>query len=207
VTAADDAREALRLARQALLTAEAAARAAGVEVEPGAITAERINLVGADGGLRLVITASTHEIYARGQVVRHPNRTQPGLIFVSEEGTECGGIVWDAEGGGLTFDSHEQDQAIAMIHTDVDGVRTSALEFVDRPTSSMVEALLGGHVGEDPEEAPVRRMRLAKEPDGSVGLTFRDQEGRERMRLGLDKHGHPSVELLGPNGGHAGGIG
>ena len=49
-------------------------------------------------------------------------------------------------------------------------------------------------------------MRLAKEPDGSVGLTFRDQEGRERMRLGLDKFGHPSVELLGPNGGHAGGI-
>jgi hypothetical protein len=185
MTAAEDATEALRLARQALATAEAAARAAGVEVAPGAITAERINLVGADGGLRLVITASTHAIYARGQVVTHPDRTQPGLIFVSEEGTECGGITWDA---------------------DADGVRTSALEFVDRPTSSMVEAMLGGHVGEDPEEAPVRRMRLAKEPDGSVGLTFRDQEGRERMRLGLDKFGHPSVELLGPNGGHAGGI-
>jgi hypothetical protein len=206
VTAAEDATEALRLARQALATAEAAARAAGVEVEPAAITAERINLVGADGGLRLVIAASTHEIYARGQVITHPNRTQPGLIFVSEEGTECGGIVWDAEGGGLTFDSHEQDQAISVIHTDVDGVRTSALEFVDRPTSSMVEAMLGGHVGEDPEEAPVPRMRLAKEPDGSVGLTFRDEEGRERMRLGLDKHGKPSVRLFGPNGGDAGGI-
>jgi hypothetical protein len=33
-----------------------------------------------------------------------------------------------------------------------------------------------------------------------------DAEGRVRLRLGLDKHGHPSVELLGPNGGHAGGI-
>ena len=127
--------------------------------------------------------------------------------LAQEPDGSVGLTMWDAEGGGLTFDSHEQDQAISMIHTDVDGVRTSALEFVDRPTSSLVEALLGGHVGEDPEEAPVRRMRLAKEPDGSVGLTFRDQEGRERMRLGVDEHGHPSVELLGPNGGHAGGIG
>jgi hypothetical protein len=147
MTVAEDAAEALRLAREALALAEAAARAAGVEVAP--------------------------------------------------------------------FDSYEQDQAISVIHTDVDGVRTSAIEFVDRPTSSLVGALLAGqvdgrvdgHAGEDPEEAPVRRMRLAKEADGSVGLTFRDQQGRERLRLGLDAHGHPSLELLGPSGGPAGGIG
>ena len=66
---------------------------------------------------------------------------------------------------------------------------------------------VAGHIGEDPGVRPDERIRLAEEPDGSVGLTFRDQEGRERLRLGLDKHGHPSVELLGPNGGHAGGIG
>ena len=207
MTAAEDATEALRMAREALAAAEAAARAAGADVAPREITAERINLVAADGGRRLVIAASTHEIYARGQVVAHPHRTQPGLIFVSEEGTECGGITWDAEGGGLTFDSHEQDQAITVIHTDRDGIRTSVLEFIDRPTSSMVETMLRGHVGEDPEEAPVRRMRLAKEPDGSVALTFRDQKGRERLRLGLDEHGHPSLELIGPNGGKAGGVG
>ena len=68
-------------------------------------------------------------------------------------------------------------------------------------------AVVAGHVGEDPGVRPDERIRLAEEADGSVGLTFRDQEGRERLRLGLDKHGHPSVELLGPNGGHAGGIG
>jgi hypothetical protein len=206
VTAAEDATEALRLAREALVTAEAAARAAGVEVPVRELIAERITLVGEDGGRRLVVTANTHEIYGRGQIIEHPVRTQPGLIFVNEEGTECGGITWATDGGSLTFDSYEQDQAISVIHTDEDGVRTSALEFVDRPAGSLVETMLGGHVGEDPEEAPVRRMRLAKEPDGSVGLTFRDQQGRERLRIGLDKFGHPSVELLGPNGGHAGGI-
>ena len=207
MTAAEDAAEALRLAREALAVAEATARAAGVEVPARELTAERITLVGEDGGRRLVITANTHEIYGRGQVIEHPGRTQPGLIFVNEEGTECGGITWATDGGSLTFDSYEQDQAISVIHTDSDGVRTSAIEFVDRPASSLVETMLGGHLGVEPGEGPVNRMRLAKEADGSVGLTFRDQKGRERMRLGLDAHGHPSVELFGPNGGPAGGIG
>jgi hypothetical protein len=64
-----------------------------------------------------------------------------------------------------------------------------------------------GHVGEGPDEAPAERYRLAQEADGSVALTFWDPEGRVRLRLGLDKNGHPSLELLGPNGGPAGGVG
>ncbi len=64
-----------------------------------------------------------------------------------------------------------------------------------------------GHVGVDPDEAPAERFRLAEESDGSVALTFWDTEGRVRLKLGLDKFGHPSLELLGPNGGHAGGVG
>ena len=64
-----------------------------------------------------------------------------------------------------------------------------------------------GHVGMDSGEAPAERYRLAQEADGSVGLTLWDAEGRVRLRLGLDKNGHPSLELLGPNGGPAGGVG
>ncbi len=64
-----------------------------------------------------------------------------------------------------------------------------------------------GHVGADADEAPAERYRLAQEEDGSVGLTMWDAEGRVRLRLGLDKNGHPSLEFLGPNGGHAGGVG
>ena len=64
-----------------------------------------------------------------------------------------------------------------------------------------------GHVGADANEAPAERYRLAQEADGSVGLTLWDAEGRVRLRLGLDKNGHPSLELLGPSGGPAGGVG
>ena len=64
-----------------------------------------------------------------------------------------------------------------------------------------------GHIGADPGEPPAERYRLAQEADGSVGLTLWDAEGRVRLRLGLDKNGHPSLEFLGPSGGPAGGVG
>ena len=95
-----------------------------------------------------------------------------------------GGFVRDTEGNNLEAVTHRGDRVRA-------------------PEEPAQGARRGGPRRDQPADD---RIRLAKEPDGSVGLTFRDPEGRDRMRLGLDKHGHPSVELLGPNGGHAGGI-
>jgi hypothetical protein len=207
MSVAEDARSALKVARVALATAEAAARAAGVFDEPRVVTAERINLVGPDGGLRMVVTANTHEIYARGKVIEHPGRAQPGLIFVTPEGTECGGITWDTDGGSFTIDSYEQDQAIAIVHRDQDGVRSSVIEFVDRPSWSLLDVMLGDHVGQEPDDGPVTRMRLAREEDGTVGLVINDREGNKRLWLGVDKYGKPSVDLFGPNGGPAGSLG
>src|SRR5215203_6238254 len=181
-----------------MATSEAAARAAGVIDEPRVVTAERVNLVGRDGSLRMVLTANTHEIYARGQVLEHPGRAQPGLIFVTPEGTECGGITWDTDGGSFTIDSYEQDQAIAVIHRDEDGVRSSVVEFIDRPSWSLLDVMLGDHAGQEPEDGPVTRMRLARETDGSVGLTIKDREGQTRLWLGVDDRGKPSIELFGP---------
>jgi hypothetical protein len=208
VNAAEDARSALKVARVALATAEAAARAVGVFDEPRVVTAERINLVGPDGGLRMVITANTHEIYARGEVIEHPGRRGgPGLIFITPEGTECGGITWDVDGGSFTIDSYEQDQAISIIHRDDDGVRSSVIEFIDRPSWSLLDMITGGHAGQEPRDGPVTRMRLAREEDGTVGLVINDREGNKRLWLGVDKYGKPSVDLFGPNGGPSGSLG
>lgn len=199
VTAVEDARNALKVARVALATAEAVARANGIDVGME-VTAERINLVGRDGGLRLVMTANTHEIYARGKVIEHRGRAQPGMIFVNSEGTECGGITWDTDGGGITFDSYEQDQAISIIHRDEDGVRTSVVEFVDRPSWSLFDVMLGENAGQVPDDGPVTRMRLAREDDGSVALTINDAQGRTRLKLGVDRRGRPSLEMLDEGG-------
>jgi hypothetical protein len=208
VNAAEDARSALKVARVALATAEAAARAVGVFDEPRVVTAERINLVGPDGGLRMVITANTHEIYARGEVIEHPGgRGGPGLIFITPEGTECGGISWDVDGGSFTIDSYEQDQAISIIHRDDDGVRSSVIEFIDRPSWSLLDMITGGHAGQEPHDGPVTRMRLARDEDGKVGLVINDRVGNTRLWLGVDKYGKPSVDLFGPNGGPSGSLG
>jgi len=214
MAAADDAREALRVARAALATAEAAARAAGVETHSQELTVERIRVVDPDGTLRLLL-GNRHvgdDIPMRGRSVPHPGRGEhAGLIFVNDEGTECGGLIWSGTaqdaGAMLSLDSFEQDQAVTVLHADEGGVRRSVIEFVDRPSTSLVEGMLSGNVGNESGEGPVCRMRLAKEADGSVGLAFSDQQGRVRLRLGLDEHGKPSVELFGPNGGPAGALG
>jgi hypothetical protein len=205
VTAAEDASEALRVARQALATAEAAAGAAGVEVMPRELTVERLRIVDPDGTLRMVV-GNRHvgdEIPTRGGAVPHPGRGgQAGVVFVNDEGTECGGLIWsgtkDDAGAQLSFDSYEQDQAVTVLHADEGGVRRSVIEFIDRPEWSLVDVMLGAP--ETPGEGPVTRMRLAKESDGSVGLTLSDAEGRPRLRLGVAAGGEPSIELFDAEG-------
>ena len=206
MTAAEEVREALRLAREAVATAEAAARAAGVDVTPRELTAERIRIVDADGGLRLVIAAHTDEVYVRGRVVNHAGRRQAGLIFVNDDGTECGGLIWDGSststGGQFSLDSFEQDQAVTIGHGDEGGVRRSAIQFTDRPRWSLVDQVLGTAAGvEVGQPDAASRMRLAKEADGSVGLTLFDQEGRPRLQLQVDADGEPSIALLDAEGG------
>lgn len=148
----------------------------------------------------------------RGRDVPHPGRTPAaGLLFVNDEGTECGGLVWSGTGGDasvhLSFDSYEQNDALILTHADEAGARRSAIEFVDRPSWSLVDLVAElAAAADDAERAAISaryadggnasRMRLAKEADGSVLLALRDSEGRDRVRLVVGADDLPRVELL-----------
>ena len=99
--------DAVRIAREALQTAQLAPRtaelAAGGLTEPTSadidthvieeLTVKRINLVEDDGRLRMIIGNSTHAQVApmRGQLRAHPERAATaGLLFINDDGTECG---------------------------------------------------------------------------------------------------------------------
>lgn len=221
-----DVQEALRLAQEvyeaatvALGAAESAARAAGVDVAPRELTLERLRIVERDGTLRLLIGNSTiaQAVPMRGREVAHPGRdSYAGMLFVNDEGTECGGLLWwgNAEGAGvhLSFDSYEQNDAIVVEHEDKAGRRSSWLEFVDRPEWSMADffAEYEKAAGQD-EQATITdryfgkgagwsRMRLAREDDGSVGLCLRDAAGRDRIRLIVGIDGEPRIEVLDADG-------
>src|SRR5438093_10400736 len=84
-----------------VVLATAAFRQAANAKSLGEITVERINVVDADGTLRLVIANKDrmHPGVMDGKVIERP-RPQAGLLFFNDEGDEV---------GGLTFSGREKD--------------------------------------------------------------------------------------------------
>jgi hypothetical protein len=225
--ALDAARAAYEQATQALRLAEAAAREAGVTVTTPVIdelTVKRINVVEDDGTLRIVIGNSTHGRTApmRGRLVRHPGRNESaGLLFVNDEGTECGGLQFAghrSDGGKeqlgmLTFDDFEQNEGFRLGMVQEGSVVQRFLEFSDVPDWSLVDMVeeIEGLDDEAAREVQERyaargsglgasRMRLARDADGSVGLVLRDARGQDRLRFVVPADGEPQMEILDVDG-------
>ncbi len=220
-----EAKRAHEAATEALRRAEEAAVAAGAEVvaHPDVITVQRINVVEPDGTLRLVITNASQlpGLILRGEEHAHPNREPAsGLIFFNDEATEMGGLTFGglrssggySSGVHLSYDNFEQDQVVVLSSSD-DGraARVAQLEFIDRPEWSIVDLVRGleKSVGDGADrdveimsgQEPARRMRLAREADGSVGLTLADADGRPRIVLHVAADGVAAIKVLDETGG------
>jgi hypothetical protein len=154
-------------------------------------------------------------------VIEHADR-QPatGILFVNDEGTECGGIQYYGRrtldgiehAGYLTVDDYEQQESLRLGQTQGPGGSTKYLEFLDRPAWSLadlfeemedtapdrVEEVQQRHAGSDGFGAS--RMRLSRESDGSVGLVLRDGRGQDRLRLVVPEDGDPTIEILDADG-------
>ncbi len=124
---------------------------------PGRFTTldvERINMREPDGTLRLVISNrdSFPEMPWRGGEIEHPTRDTAGLLFINDEGTESGGLVWGGyerdgrrySSGSLTFDGYEQDQTVRLVGHQDGPTRRSGLDVWDRPEASMNPAAAAG---------------------------------------------------------------
>lgn len=223
--ALDEARRAHAAATKALGSAERAAAAVGVDDAAGdeTITAQRINIVEPDGTLRLVVTnaAQFPGMIIRGHEYEHPGRiAAAGLVFFNDEATETGGLIFagaanpagHSSGVHLSYDNFEQDQVVVLASSD-DGPkeRMARLEFVDRPDWSILD-LVKPTQGDDTEsgasssdhlshgDQPARRMRLAREVDGSVALTLCDAAGQPRIVLHVDGDGEAAIRVLDANG-------
>lgn len=222
------AREAYSAASKALRLAEEAAERAGASSSPGPVidelTVRRLDVVEEDGTLRIVIGNSTHghTVPMRGRVVRHPGRSaSAGLLFVNDEGTECGGLQYAGfrgphgkeQMGYLTVDDYEQNESLRLGMFQRGETSQRFIEFTDQPAWSIVD-MIEETEGLDAEAAQAivdryfdgvdgrgrSRMRLAREEDGSVGLVLRDREGRDRLRLIVPAEGNAIVEVVDAGG-------
>jgi hypothetical protein len=194
----------------------------------GIITARRINIVEPDGTVRLTISnrADFPAGWMRGKKYPRPDRTEAaGLLFMSEEGTEQGGLIWGASQqpdgsiqnhGHLSLDQYEENQVFA-----IDAGREGNEKF-----SQITIADQGDYPVEDKREAYARimplppdqqdaewrrffaahpaydtkRMVLGRARDGGVGIDLRDKAGRTRIQLRVAEDGTPSLQFFDSSG-------
>ncbi len=185
------------------------------------LTVGRINVVDADGALRLVMSNKDrmHPGMMDGKMIDRP-RPVAGLLFFNEEGDEVGGLTFtgrEVNGGGranagIMFDQYKQDQTIGISYSETDGRRNAGLEVWDRPDtrlSELIEKLNAANKLTDVAErekalaalrasvpASPRRLFAGKTAERAATVSLSDAAGKPRLTLTVDAAGNPRIEFL-----------
>jgi hypothetical protein len=191
----------------------------------GEITVERINVVDANGTLRMVISNKDrmHPGVIGGKVIQR-SRPTAGLIFFNDQGDEAGGLTLTgreqdghrAADAGLMFDQLGQDQTIGFDYTEENGARTAAFKIWDRPDaplSELVEKLNAANAIPNPAERdaavaqvraaaprPAQRVFVGKTRDRVASVLLSDAQGKSRLALKVEPGGNASLEFLDADG-------
>ncbi|MEZ5428231.1 MAG: hypothetical protein R2747_18320 [Pyrinomonadaceae bacterium] len=161
------------------------------------INVHRINILEPDGTLRFVLSNRNRfpGTYIKGKEEPRSDRPTGGIIFLNDEGSETGGLIWggsrDEKGnvkshGHLSFDQYMATQVFAVSAFEEDGERASRMTFTDWR--------------DRPGETGKNRLRLGKFEDKTVGIEIKDGEGRNRIIIKTDAGGNPSIRFLDAEG-------
>jgi hypothetical protein len=193
----------------------------------GIITARRINIVEPDGTVRLTI--SNRADFPGGWIhkkesSRPDRREAAGMLFMSEEGTEQGGMIWGASQlpdgtienhGHLSLDQYEENQIFALDAGQEGKEKFSRITITDQgdypvEEKRKAEDRIRRLPAEKQDDAwgeffathrhDVNRLVLGRAPDGSVGLSLRDGSGKARILLNVQSDGKPVLQFLDESG-------
>jgi hypothetical protein len=191
----------------------------------GEITVGRINVVDADGKLRLVISNKDrqHPGMMDGKLIDRP-RAVAGLLFFNEEGDEVGGLTFSGReingarraSASFMFDQFKQDQTIGLSYSENDGRRSAGLQVWDRPETNLgalIEQLNAANKIQDraarekaiaairaaAPPAP-RRLFVGKTQDKASVISLADAAGKPRLNITVDATGNPRIEFLDEHG-------
>lgn len=190
------------------------------------ITAERINIVDADGKLMMVLSNSErqHPGMMDGKVFPTRERSA-GLIFFNKEEDEVGGLIFDGsknEGAGmvLSFDQYKNDQIMQMQYMrTAEGKQKYGLSLWDRSETITLPRLV--FVMDSLKQAGVEdqqkiidiitkmnsgiplgagRLFTGKNFDGQTGVFIKDEYGRDRIKLFIGNDNIPHFQLVDEKG-------
>ena len=186
------------------------------------LTVQRLNVVDANGTLRLVLSNKDrmHPGVVDGVTINRP-RPVAGMLFFNDEGDEVGGLVFtgtDDNGrranASFTFDQLKQDQTIGLSYSEGNGQRTAGLQVWDRseqPLSDQIRALNAANaLPEGPARdeaikavrarAPAgpRRLFVGKNADKASTVSLADANGKARLVMTVAADGNASMSSLTP---------
>jgi hypothetical protein len=192
------------------------------------LQAHRIDLIEPDGTERLILSdrANYPGSFFHGAEVQRPDRNDSaGMLFIDDEGNEDGGLIFGGKlvkghpvtFGHLSFDAYQQDQTVSLESTFEDGQRHAAVVLKDMPDTPITPAMIDDvervkAIPDGPaQEAAWKAVRaryefgrnralLARNPDGSVGLTLNDVQGHPRIKLVVLPSGEPEMDMLDADG-------
>ena len=189
------------------------------------LTVQRLNVIDANGTLRLVIAGKDrmHPGVMDGKTIDRP-RPVAGIIFFNDEGDEVGGLtITGQERDGarranalLAFDQLKQDQTIAIAYSEGNGQRSTGLTVWDRPDTRLSELIDKLNAAQKIQDAAARdeaikaarasvppsprRVFVGKNTDRSAAIILADAAGKPRLNLRVDAAGEASIEFLDADG-------
>ncbi len=157
------------------------------------IDVERINVVEADGSVKMVISNKERLPEPGGQTQRTDR--SPGILFYNDEGDECGGLRYAsrkiegrmAAGASLMFDQYKEDRTIGLAYEELDGYRKAGLEVWDRN-------------GSNSSTPRATRLFAGKTHDRTARVALSDAAGKPRLVLSVSPEGHAKIEFLDETG-------
>jgi len=194
------------------------------------LTVHRINIVEPDGTTRLVISnkAEFPGGFFKGKEFSRADRSGAGMLFMNDEGTENGGMMWDGQctpdgklqsSGHLSFDGYEQDQSMSIDAYQDGDDRATAYQINDNIGDTLFtpEVLAGFGAIHSMPDGPAKQKALAdfktkypyalrkraalgREPDKSAVLRLCDPTGKTRILLRVSADGTPSMQFLDATG-------
>lgn len=155
------------------------------------ITARRIDIVDADGTIRMTLSGSTPAPIIDGIQYKRAFNVA-GLILYDDKGSERGGFgTADVEGGMAV---------LALDHPAMDAIgwRVSpdgAVSFVINQAPPLIREPALGDALVPGVQTPTR-MRLTVEADGTPAIALADKNDKPRLRLTVTDEGYGAIEFL-----------
>lgn len=187
------------------------------------MTVKRINVIGEDGSLRMVLSNETRQHPGRIDGKDLPARERgAGVLYFNYDGDECGGLLYGNvskdsvinSSMSFTMDQYRQDQVIQLVNSEYIDKGKARVEkgFVinEFPVGSSLsdamkkmeefEAITNKKVRNEKLEQYFKvngsknRLFLGRNSDNKTGLFLKDSDGKTKIRIYVNNTGNAVIE-------------